>query len=39
MPTFSDTDLTRRRRASARLAWGVGAIALALYVLGFFIQR
>lgn len=39
MQMISDADLARRRRASARLAWWAGAAALALYTLGFFVQR
>ena len=31
--------VSRRRKASARFAWVVGAGALALYVIGFFIKR
>ena len=37
--TFTPDDLARRRTASRRLGWGLGAAALALYILGFFIQR
>jgi hypothetical protein len=37
--TFTDDELARRRAASRRLAWALGAGVLALYVIGFFIQR
>ena len=36
---FSTTELERRRVASRKLGWVLGAIVLTLYVLGFFIQR
>ena len=36
---LTDSDLARRRRASARVAWVLGGVALGLYVIGFFIQR
>ena len=36
---LTDSDLANRRRASARFAWLLGAVAVALYVVGFFIQR
>lgn len=37
--SFSDEELARRRTSSRRLAWIIGAAALAIYVAGFFIQR
>lgn len=36
---LNDTDLALRRRASARFAWALGAVAAGLYIVGFFIQR
>jgi hypothetical protein len=36
---FTTEELARRRAASRKLAWALGAAALALYVFGFFIQR
>lgn len=36
---FSADDLARRRTASRRLGWALGAAVLALYMIGFFIQR
>lgn len=36
---LNDTDLALRRRASARFAWVLGAVAAGLYIVGFFIQR
>jgi len=36
---ISDDELARRRTTSRRLAWALGAIVLALYVIGFFIER
>jgi hypothetical protein len=36
---ISADELARRRSTSRRLAWVLGVIALALYVIGFFIQR
>lgn len=37
--TIPPADLARRQAASRRLGWGLGAAVLALYLLGFFIQR
>ena len=37
--TFSEADLERRRHASRRLAWLLGAIVLAIYLVGLFIKR
>ena len=37
--TFSEADLERRRNASRRLAWLLGAIVLAIYLVGLFIKR
>lgn len=36
---FSDADLARRRAASRRLGWLLGAAVLALYLIGLFIKR
>lgn len=36
---LSDEELARRRAASRRLGWTLGAVVLALYIFGFFIQR
>jgi predicted nucleic acid-binding Zn ribbon protein len=36
---LTDSDLANRRRASARFAWLLGAVAVGLYVVGFFIDR
>ena len=37
--TFSPEELMRRRQASRRLAWILGAVALALYLAGFLLKR
>ena len=36
---LTDSDLANRRRASARFAWLLGAVAVGLYVVDFFIDR
>jgi hypothetical protein len=36
---FSDHETERRRAGSRRLAWLLGAVALALYIIGLFIKR
>ena len=36
---FTDDELARRRATSRRLGWALGAVALVLYTIGFFIQR
>ncbi|HPP47774.1 MAG TPA: hypothetical protein PLF25_09785 [Accumulibacter sp.] len=36
---LSAADLASRRAASRRLAWVLGAVALAIYVLGFIYYR
>ena len=36
---LTDSDLANRRRASARFAWLLGAVAVGFYVVGFFIDR
>jgi len=36
---FSDRDLARRRASARRLAWLIGAVVLAIYVIGLFIKR
>ncbi|HMW76848.1 MAG TPA: hypothetical protein PKL28_10315 [Rhodocyclaceae bacterium] len=37
--TLTPDELARRRAASRRLGWALGIVVLALYVLGFFVQR
>ena len=37
--TFSPEELMRRRQASRRLAWILGAAALAFYLAGFLLKR
>jgi len=36
---FSNADLERRRAASRRLAWLIGAVAVLVYIAGLFIKR
>jgi hypothetical protein len=36
---FSESDLERRRTASRRLGWLLGAVVLAIYIIGLFIKR
>jgi hypothetical protein len=36
---FSETERARRRAISRRLGWALGAVAIVLYSIGFFIQR
>ncbi len=36
---FTPEDLARRRTASRRLAWVLGAVALSIYLLGLFFKR
>jgi len=36
---FSDEDLARRRTASRRLGWLLGAAVLVIYIIGLFIKR
>jgi len=36
---FTESDLERRRAASRRLGWLLGAIVLAIYLIGMFIKR
>ena len=38
-PAFTDADLARRRAASRRLGWLLGAIVLVIYLIGLFIKR
>jgi hypothetical protein len=38
-PGFSPEELAKRRQASQRLAWALGATALAFYVIGFLLKR
>jgi hypothetical protein len=38
-PNFSHEELARRRKASQRLAWVLGTVALALYLIGFLLKR
>ena len=39
VPAFTPDELARRRTAARRLGWVLGAAVLALYLLGFLIQR
>jgi len=36
---FGNADLERRRAASRRLAWLIGAVAVLVYIVGLFIKR
>jgi hypothetical protein len=36
---FSDEELARRRAGARRLAWLLGAVVLAIYVVGLFVKR
>ena len=36
---LTETDLAQRRKASSRFAWVLGALAVWLYVVGFFVER
>lgn len=36
---FTAEELARRRAASKRLAWALGAAVVALYLIGLFIKR
>jgi hypothetical protein len=36
---FSEDELSRRRAGARRLAWLLGAVVLAIYVVGLFIKR
>lgn len=36
---FAPEELARRRAASRRLAWALGAAVIALYLLGLFVKR
>lgn len=38
-PGFTDEELARRRAMSRRLAWILGAVALAIYLVGFIYYR
>lgn len=38
-PAFAEADLERRRAASRRLAWLLGAAVLVIYLIGLFIKR
>lgn len=37
--SFTADELARRRNTSRKLGWALGAVVIALYVIGFFIQR
>ena len=37
--TLTAAELARRQAAARRTAWALGAAALALYLIGFLIQR
>jgi hypothetical protein len=36
---FSTDDIARRRKAARTTAWIIGAVVLAIYVIGFFFKR
>ncbi len=36
---FSPQELARRRASSARLAWALGILALAIYLIGMVFKR
>jgi hypothetical protein len=36
---FSEDELSRRRASARRLAWLLGTVVLAIYVIGLFIKR
>ena len=36
---FSEDDIARRRTAARRTAWIIGALVLAIYIIGFFFKR
>jgi hypothetical protein len=36
---LTEADLAQRRKSSARFAWALGALAVTLYIVGFFIER
>jgi hypothetical protein len=36
---FSEEDIARRRKAARTTAWLIGAVVLAIYVIGFFFKR
>ncbi|MFZ2852622.1 MAG: hypothetical protein WAZ34_00750 [Rhodocyclaceae bacterium] len=38
-PNFTPDEIARRRAASRRLAWILGATALAIYLAGLFFRR
>jgi hypothetical protein len=35
----SEEDIARRRKAARTTAWIIGAVVLAIYVIGFFFKR
>lgn len=37
--SLTDAELARRRATARRTAWLLGAVVLALYVIGFFVRR
>jgi len=37
--SFDTEELARRRAASRRLAWALGAVALAIYLVGMLFKR
>ena len=39
LPSIAADDLTRRQAASRRLGWILGAVVVAIYVVGLFIKR
>jgi len=36
---ITDAELTGRRAAARRMAWLIGIVVLAIYVIGFFFKR
>jgi hypothetical protein len=36
---MTEAELAQRRATARRMAWLIGAAALALYIIGFFIKR
>lgn len=39
LPAFTEAELTRRRVVARRTAWALGALVLAIYILGMFVTR
>lgn len=36
---FNPAELLQRRASATRLAWFIGAVVLAIYLIGFFFKR